>query len=147
MGIYDRDYMRPDYVPRRARKIPPLTQGMPYWRIMLVGIVFIVGGIAAAVWFGNSKTPAKSQAQAPQTKSKQTGPFEVNSATYEQLRAVPHMTDAMARNLIQLRPFRKWEDLDAVYGIGPKRLEVLRDHLFIASPSQVSIQEKKSAAP
>jgi predicted flap endonuclease-1-like 5' DNA nuclease len=143
--------MRPDYVPRRARKIPPVTQGMPYWRIMYVGIVLILGGIAATVWFGNSKTPAKVQkqapVQAPQTNAEQTGPLEVNSATYEQLRAVPHMTDAMARHLIQLRPFRKWEDLDAVHGIGPKRLEALREHLFIASHSQVPIQEKKPATP
>ena len=58
------------------------------------------------------------------------GPVRLNSATLEQLDALPGIGPVTAQQIIQYReqsgPFRSVDDLDAVPGIGPARLEQLR---------------------
>lgn len=148
MGIYDRDYMRRDYVPPERRKKPPPTRGMPYWGILVLGILLIVGGIVMVVRLGNSHGSSKITVKTtvePSAKQVETpGLLDVNSATYEQLRTIPFMTDATAKSLIQLRPFKKWDELDAVYGIGPKRLDFFRDYLLLEAPAAVT---QETASP
>jgi competence protein ComEA len=59
------------------------------------------------------------------------GPIQLNTATAEQLQTIPGIGPVTAERIIQYReengPFRSVDDLDAVSGIGPKRLEQLRD--------------------
>lgn len=138
MGINDRDYMRRDYIPKQARKVPRPTKGMPYWRIMILGLLLTAGGLGAVVWLGKDKGGTKSKAkprvvEQPSKQQVQTPPqrLDVNSATYEELRSIPFMTNTTVNSLIKLRPFKEWEELDQVYGIGPKRLGFLQDYLFL----------------
>jgi competence protein ComEA len=60
-----------------------------------------------------------------------SGPIQLNTATTEQLQTIPGIGPVTAERIIQYReengPFRSVDDLDAVSGIGPKRLEQLRD--------------------
>ena len=59
-----------------------------------------------------------------------TGPVHLNSATLEQLDALPGVGPVTAQKIIAYREqngaFRSVDDLDAVPGIGPARLEELR---------------------
>ena len=59
-----------------------------------------------------------------------TGPVNLNSATLEQLDALPGVGPVTAQKIIAYREqngaFRSVDDLDAVPGIGPARLEELR---------------------
>lgn len=149
MGIYDRDYMRRDYIPKQARRVPPPTKGMPYWRIIGLGLILIVAGVVMAAKLGTGKgrftSPPKRTTASSEKPVKAPERLDVNSATYEQLRSIPFMTEATASSLIKLRPFKEWSELDTVYGIGPKRLEVLRDYLFLkASPDTQVIHPPKT---
>jgi competence protein ComEA len=60
-----------------------------------------------------------------------TGPVSLNSATVEQLDALPGVGPVTAQRIVDWRtdhgPFGSVDDLDAVPGIGPARLEQLRD--------------------
>ena len=65
--------------------------------------------------------------------TKKTGPVKaagnlvnLNTAPQGELEALPGIGPALARRIVEARPFRSVEDLDRVKGIGPKRLEVLR---------------------
>ncbi|MFZ5480328.1 MAG: ComEA family DNA-binding protein [Myxococcota bacterium] len=49
----------------------------------------------------------------------------LNHATLAQLEALPGVGPAIARRIVAARPFRRAGELDAVRGIGPKRLDVL----------------------
>ncbi|MCB9496578.1 MAG: ComEA family DNA-binding protein [Fibrobacteria bacterium] len=55
-----------------------------------------------------------------------------NTATREQLIALPGVGPALAARILEARvksPFRSLADLDRVKGIGPAKLETLRSHL------------------
>jgi len=59
-----------------------------------------------------------------------TAPVDLNSATAEQLDALPGIGPVTAQKIVDYRqahgPFRSVDDLDAIPGIGPARIENLR---------------------
>lgn len=60
------------------------------------------------------------------------GPVNVNTATMEQLVALPDVDEKIAEDIVKKRPFKTVEDLLKVKGIGEKRLAKLRDKITIA---------------
>ncbi len=63
-------------------------------------------------------------------------PLELNTASAADLQAIPGIGPALAQAISDYRrangPFRKIDDLLQVSGIGPRKLENLRPHLFIS---------------
>lgn len=60
------------------------------------------------------------------------GKLDLNGATTEELALVPGVGRALARALVEARAarggFRSWGEVDAVRGVGPAKLELLRRH-------------------
>jgi competence protein ComEA len=60
-----------------------------------------------------------------------TGPVHLNTATLEQLDALPGVGPVTAQKILDYRQehgaFGSMDELDAIPGIGPARLEQLRD--------------------
>ena len=54
------------------------------------------------------------------------GKVNVNTATSEQLQALPRVGPKLAEKIIAGRPYKGLEDLDKVKGIGTKVLEALK---------------------
>jgi len=50
----------------------------------------------------------------------------LNRADEADLARLPGVGPLAARALVQARPFRSWDDVDAVKGVGPARLRTLR---------------------
>ena len=71
-----------------------------------------------------SGAPTASSSGAP------TAPVDLNSATVEQLDALPGIGPVTAQKIVDYRqehgPFTSVDDLDAIPGIGPARIENLR---------------------
>jgi competence ComEA-like helix-hairpin-helix protein len=69
------------------------------------------------------------------TKKPPAKPVNLNTATSEQLQTVPGIGPATAEKIIQMRKsygaFKSVDDLRAIRGIGPKRLEKMRKYLTI----------------
>lgn len=54
-----------------------------------------------------------------------SGRVNLNTATTEQLEALPQVGEKMAQRIVEARPLRSLADLDAVSGVGEKTLEQL----------------------
>ena len=50
----------------------------------------------------------------------------LNLAAESELARIPGVGSAAAHALVQARPFRSWDEVDAVRGVGPARLRTLQ---------------------
>jgi len=73
-------------------------------------------------------------------------PINLNTATSEELQQVPGIGPVTAEKILQMRKsygaFKSVDDLRAVRGIGPKRLEKMRKYLTVNKPAS-----QRPAAP
>ncbi len=53
------------------------------------------------------------------------GPLNLNTATREQIEALPRIGPALAERIVANRPYRALQDLDRVKGVGPRLLQTL----------------------
>ena len=83
-----------------------------------------------------------ASAVAATTKKPPAKPVNINTATSEQLQTVPGIGPATAEKIIQMRKsygaFKSVDDLLAIRGIGPKRLEKMRKYLTVGKPGGTS---------
>ena len=114
MGIEDRDYMRTP-----AEQAKPKGTGLAPWKVIVCVLIIA----AFVVW----KMGLIS-------KFFPHGPVNVNTATMEQLVALPDIDTKIAEDIIKKRPFNSVEDLLKVKGIGEKRLAKLREKIIVADP-------------
>jgi len=76
-----------------------------------------------------------SVAVLPAKKKPPARPVNLNTATSEELQQVPGIGPATAGKILQMRktygPFKSVDDLLAIRGLGPKRLEKMRKYLTV----------------
>lgn len=79
--------------------------------------IVVAFAIAALVVFLVKRTPQ--------------GPVDVNRASAAELQKLPNVGPAMARDIVQGRPYQSADDLLKIKGIGPKTLEKLRPLIVV----------------
>jgi comEA protein len=98
---------------------------------LLSSFLFLSLIFSASADAGKKKPPAK--------------PVDLNTATSEELQQVPGIGPATAEKILQMRKsygaFKSVDDLLAIRGLGPKRLEKMRKYLVAGKPNS------KNAAP
>jgi len=89
------------------------------WRSFAIRVPLIVGLLFGTSAFAKKKPPAQ--------------PVNINAATSEELQLVPGIGPSTAEKILQMRksygPFKSVDDLLAIRGLGPKRLEKMHDYL------------------
>jgi len=125
MGLYDRDYMRED----------ASTRSLP--RIVVI-LSIILSLVAASSYLLKelrlfAKTTSRPAVHAPSEHEKllKISPIDLNTATYAELSLLPHVNEKMVTEIMASRPVLKIEELDDIYGIGPKKLESIRPHVYV----------------
>ncbi|MGB7284298.1 MAG: helix-hairpin-helix domain-containing protein [Candidatus Acidiferrum sp.] len=80
-------------------------------------------------------------------------PININTATSEELQQVPGIGPVTAEKILQMRKsyglFKSVDDLRAIRGIGPKRLEKMRKYLTVgrAAPATKPANAPKASSP
>lgn len=59
-------------------------------------------------------------------------PIDLNTAARDELMTLPGVGEVMANRIIEGRPYTSIEELEKIEGIGPKKLEGLREFLIIS---------------
>src|SRR5690242_16754956 len=118
MGIEDRDYMKASASSGKTKIL-----GMAPWQFILCLVV--IGGVAA--WklgaLDHFIKPAKEGKHQKQKAAKPTSPVNINTATLEELKALPDVDGKIAEDIIKKRPYKDLKDILEVKGIGEKKLE------------------------
>ncbi len=87
----------------------------------------------------------------PAKKKPPERPVNLNTATSQELQQVPGIGPATADKILQMRKsygaFKSVDDLLAIRGIGPKRLENMRKYLTVGKPAAAKIPHPTSQAP
>jgi competence ComEA-like helix-hairpin-helix protein len=95
------------------------------WRNIAFTAYLILWLLVVPATFANKKPPA--------------APVNLNTATSEQLQEVPGIGPSTADKILQMRKsygaFKSVNDLLAIRGIGPKRLEKMRKYLAVGKPA------------
>ncbi len=109
------------------------------WRTFAIRLSLILFLLFSVSAFAKKKPPAQ--------------PVNINTANSEQLQTVPGIGPATAGKILQMRKsygaFKSVEDLLAIRGLGPKRLEKMRKYLTVGKPSAAkpATQPAKSPPP
>ncbi|WP_221088120.1 ComEA family DNA-binding protein [Deinococcus aquaedulcis] len=117
----------------------------PPWSALLVGGVLLTAGLSLGpvIWpraqapqvtrvalpAPAATAPSREPPTYPATASVQpliSGRLNLNTATTEQLEALPRVGPAVAARIVAGRPYRSLADLDRVKGIGPSALQTLQ---------------------
>ena len=95
------------------------------WRPFAIHVYLVMCLLAGTCAFAKKKPPER--------------PVNVNTANSEQLQLVPGIGPTTADKILKMRksygPFKSVDDLRAIKGIGPKRLEKMRKYLTVTKPS------------
>src|SRR6266404_1620141 len=95
------------------------------WRSFAIRVPLIVCLLFGTSAFAKKKPP-------PQ-------PINLNAATSEELQLVPGIGPATAEKILQMRKsygaFKSVDDLLAIRGLGPKRLEKMRKYIVAGKPN------------
>jgi comEA protein len=89
----------------------------------------------------------------PAKKKPPAAPINLNTASSEELQQVPGIGPVTAEKILQMRKsygaFKSVDDLSAIRGIGPKRLEKMRKYLTVgkAAPAAKPANAPKPATP
>ena len=78
----------------------------------------------------------------PAKKKPPSAPINLNTASSEELQQVPGIGPVTAEKILQMRKsygaFKSVDDLSAIRGIGPKRLEKMRKYLTVGKAASAT---------
>ena len=77
---------------------------------LLVAVLFATVSIAASSAVAQSK-PAAPPAATPKTDAVKKAPLDLNSATQDELKALPGIGDAYAKKIVENRPYKRKDEL------------------------------------
>ena len=135
MGLSERDYMRNP----EPGEISNFTVGLIV--VTLLTIVFIVPRLNYFLYPSISSVSFQQSLEEDivridptynrQERLARISPIDINTAPYERVILLPRISKTVATGIISGRPYFEIEQLDDVYGIGQKTVDLYRPHIAI----------------
>ena len=143
MPLIEREYMGSPEPPKRSVSSDS-SFGIFYSRVILTAIgiafaIFVVPKIFSPHSHSPSdgtsrnqsfRVPAKPKLK-PKDRLAKISPIDINTASHSDLILLPRVNTKLANGIISGRPYYEVDQLDDVYGIGPKTVAKLRPHVVV----------------
>ena len=100
--------------------------------------LLVAAALLSAGWAWGAPVPPGSATAGKAKRASGTGVLNLNTATLDQLDALPGVSPRLAAAVVAeraARPFSRAEDVRRVPGMSKKRFERLRPHLTVTGPS------------
>lgn len=81
-----------------------------------------------------NRGPPESTAKPPVPENPNAGLIDLNTAEEDELRTLPGIGPTLAKRIIEGRPYATVEDVKSVEGLGPKKLDAIREKVFVSEP-------------
>lgn len=130
MALDERDYMRKPVYSRTESK-------RPWWQkitltTVLAAIVAVAGAVSAVAWFLSDVSYITSFLPSREG----TLIVNINTATTDELETLPGIGPALAKLIIERRPYATPADLEQVSGIGAKKVQSLRPYVKVEGDTE-----------
>jgi competence protein ComEA len=104
---------------------------MKRWLVLTMAVlVFIAAGIPPVAAQATKEGPKTTAADATKAADPKKGPLDINTATVEELQALPGIGEAYSKRIVDNRPYKRKDEIVRKAGVPQATYDKIKDQII-----------------